>query len=308
MECKELPLNSIFFPENFPSFLFETASHTFQYEIITNIGIPFPLLVRPLEDERFQLAGGFAWFSAVKLFTLTTVPCQIVPETTHPFTFASHQIVHARFQDTLSPILQGYFLNQAQQHLSEDKILSLMTLMGHKPHLYLCKELIDLLKLDISAIVALHNGSLSFQSGRILKRLPRQDQKVLVDLIARYQLGGSKQQKLIELTTELTMRTSQPVQDMIQGWSSEKKNTGGNPPQESNRLLDFLQRENHPLKDAAERKFKALVKELAPPDGMSINHSPSFEDETIEVRLQFANATALIKKWQQIKSVAEPHT
>jgi ParB family chromosome partitioning protein len=204
--------------------------------------------------------------------------------------------------------LQAHLLLQAQQVLTEEQLLSLLPLMGYKPQRHKLKELTALLLLDPSAVLALHQGILSPKSGKLLSRLILQDQRTLVELIELYRPGGSKQQKLVEMVTELSLRDNKPVGDMLREWLPPHQEAAhANMPQWFQALLQTLDERIRPNKAEAEKTFKRFVQELQPPAGMTVEHSLSFEDESLEVHLRFTDSANLREQWGRLKALMQPN-
>ena len=178
----------------------------------------------------------------------------------------------------------------------------LLSLMGYKPHPYLAQELINLLHLDQSALSCLHTGLLSLKSGKQLARFSLADQQRLVEIISTYRLGGSKQQKFIEMILDLTIQAGLSAQDILQEWDGEQIKDAKNGPQGTTSLFEYLNKSCFPRLAAAENDYATFIKTLQPPEGISVDHSLSFEDESLEVRLRFADAAALMKQWDKILS------
>lgn len=187
--------------------------------------------------------------------------------------------------------------------LAEDELLQLLALMGYKPQRYKLEELTGFLQLEPSALLALHRGVLSQKSGKQLGLFSPEDQHSLVKLITTYRLGGSKQQKLIEMVMELVLRNNSSVAEIINKWQPEEENATDNIPQQVQSLMQYLYEQCYPGKTAAEKVFRDLVQELQPWEGATLAHSLSFEDEQLEIRLKFTDAAALRKNWEKIKTV-----
>jgi ParB family chromosome partitioning protein len=269
-------------------------------------GQTIPLLVWQQTEKQYQLIAGYSSFTAITSLGIKKAVCQVLPRSTPPLLRYSLQIIHGLADPQASPILQAYLLQQARQKLTDEETFSLLSLMGHKPQLHKYDELTDLLRLSPLAIAALHQGVLSLKTGKLFKFLSHEDQGLLVRLISTYQLGGSKQQKLVEMVTELSLREKKPVQVLIREWlpadqAFEEKNA----PQRLQRLLQTLYEMYWPEKSAMERNFQQLVQGLQVPDGMTIKPSPSFENDSVEMRFRFSNAGALKEKWEKMKALIQ---
>ena len=301
-----IDLQLVDFPNDFLRLLHDGAVDRVLLNTLQEFGQLHPLLVQEQTENQYHILAGYPYFTALNVLDIQQIVCQILPRTLAPITRFSLQIIHDLSSPQSSPILQAHLLRQAQLIVSEEDLLSLLSLMGYKPQRYKLKELIDLLQLEPTAILALHRGSLSQKLGKHLYLLSQEDQRNLVKLISVYRLGGSKQQKLVEMVTELVLRDNKSAQEIINKWLPDEETTNSeNRPQRIYGFLQCLHEQCSPGKTDAERNFKKLVKELQPPEEITIEHSLSFEDEQLEVRIKFTDAATLRKKWAEIKTF--PH-
>jgi len=269
-------------------------------------GQTVPLLVWQQTEKQYQLIACYSSFTAITSLGIEKAVCQVLPLSVPPILRYSLQILHGLGDPKASPILQAYLLQQAQQKLADKETFSLLSLMGHRPQLHKLDELTDLLRLSPLAIAALHQGVLSLKTGKLFKFLSHEDQGLLVRLINTYQLGGSKQQKLVEMVTELSLRKNMPVQIFIREWlSADQAFVEKNAPQRLQGLLQTLYEMYWPEKSAMEKNFQQFVQGLQVPEGMTIKPSPSFEDDSVEMRFRFVNAGALKEKWEKMKALIQ---
>ena len=292
-------------PDDFIRSLHESPD-TLLVDRLQLFGQTVPLLVWQQAETQYQLIAGYSSFTAITSLGIEKAACQVLPRSTSPLQLYSLQILHGLADPQSSPILQAYLLQQARQKFTDKETLSLLSLMGHKPQLYKFDELTDLLRLSPLAIAALHQGILSPKTGKLFKFLPHEDQGLLVRLISTYQLGGSKQQKLVEMVTELSLRERMPVQVLIREWlAADQAFVEKNAPQRAQGLLQTLYEMYWPGKSAMEKKFQRFVQELQVPDRMTIKPSPFFEDDSVEVCLRFTNIEALKEKWEKMKTLVQ---
>lgn len=298
-EC--IHLADIDFPDAFPRFLFE-AGALLPTNTVASFGPLRPLPVVEAGGNRLQLLGDYPQFSLACQLRLETIPCQIFPASMAAVRLLTLQVLFNQQAGQMSPVLQAWIASRANSLLEEQEQMALLVLMGIKPQLYKRNELIALLHLDPSAILALHQGLLSHKSSQQLTLFTPEDQRLVVRVISAYRLGGSKQQKLLEMTGELVLRENRPVSDLLAAWLPKEGETD-NLPQRAQQLLDYLQRCCFPEKESATKAFQAFARSLQPPEGITIDHSPSFEDECVEVRLRFSDAEALLQHWQTLRSL-----
>lgn len=266
-------------------------------------GLPQPLPVWQSGATRFQLLAGYPYLPALRSLGIKTVQCQILPPDTAVFNRYALQIRHSLSTLPSSPVLQAHLLQQAQKTLAEDEALRLLAAMGHKPQRYKLQELLALLQLDPTVLLAMHQGILSVKAGKHLALLTPDDQRSLVEVINTYRPGGSKQQKLVEMTVELALRHNKPVRDIVRDWVGGQTDQH-NRPQQLQHLLQTLQEQVAPRNTEAEKDFHKLVQALQPPEQVSLEHSPSFEDDSVTVRLYFSTSEQLRAQWQTIQTLA----
>lgn len=298
-EC--LDLAAIDFPDCFPRALLGADEHL-PLATVEQFGLLRPLPVLEAGDNRFQLLGDYHQCAAARHARLEAVVCQIFSASIPAAKLLSLQVLYTQQTGQPSPVLQAWIAARASRMLDEQEQMALLALMGVKPQRYKRNELIALLDLEPTAILALHRGLLAQKSGKQLALLAPEDQRLVVRVISAYRLGGSKQQKLLEMVGELVMRENRPVADLLAAWLPGEGETS-NLPQRAQHLLDHLHGLCFAEKEAAEKAFQGLVRSLQPPEGITIDHSPSFEDEGVEVRLRFADAEALRRHWQTLQSL-----
>jgi len=260
-------------------------------------GMLQPLPVWEQGDGRYHLLAGHSYLPVLRLLGVQEVCCQIVAVNTPLSILYPLQILHGLSALATSPVLQAILLDQAQQHLETEELLRLLPLMGLKAQLYTIKELTALLRLQPAVLRALHQGSLATKSVKLFNRLPDAEQHSLVELISRFRAGGSKQQKLVEMLIELSLRHNQSIHSLLQPWLDEQTHEDTNLPQQLHNLLHHLHERCAPHSTEAEKNFQRLVRELNPPTQLRINHCSAFEDESLEVTIRFANQAELRHHW-----------
>jgi len=274
-------------------------------ERIRQFGQTTPLLVREEQPQRYQLLADYPTYRALAALGSDQVLCRVLPRTVSSLSRFSLQIHYEQAASPpASPIVQAHLLRQACQQLSHDELLSLLPLMGYKPQRYLLDELLALLDLSPAAVRALHQGILAPKTGKLLKLLAPEDQIALVDLIETYRPGGSKQFKLVEMVTELCLRHNRPVRELLKEWEQTEPRQD-NAPQRLQGLLQHLAASVSPQRTDMETRFQRFVDAMQLPEGVTLAPSPSFEDESVELRLRFDNSDVLRQKWEKIRKLLQ---
>lgn len=195
-------------------------------------------------------------------------------------------------------------LRFAQNLITEEKqLLSLLQQMGHKNSWHTFKEITSLLSLAEEAITAVHDGIISEKTGKKLLKLHKGEQRTLVSLIKKYRYGGSKQQKLVDQTIELSRRHCCSVTDIVNKWQERDVTDKNNIPQQGAGLLSYLQEMYTPNLLQAEEMFRQFIREMKLPKQMTVEHSPAFEQDSFTLKIVFSNKNQISEKLPQITSL-----
>ncbi|MDD2466627.1 MAG: hypothetical protein PHI97_21730, partial [Desulfobulbus sp.] len=279
-QFRTLSVAAIAFPDTLISALFQRVDERLLAQV-AKFGIFQPLPVEQVSEHSFQLLGGYQYLPVLRQLRYKEIVCQVTTDLSG-FSRCTLQICHGLSTVLTSPILQANLLQTAAQALTEDELVQLLPLMGHKPQRYKIQELLTLLELTPASIQALHHGYLAPKTGKLLSRLASDDQNFLVDLIAKYRPGGSKQQKLVEMLLELALRHNLSISELLKPWMKVGQEYA-NLPQQLQGLLRYLQEQSFPNLTDAEKEFQRLPQELNLPAHVQLHHSASFEDESVEL-------------------------
>ncbi|MGI6657497.1 MAG: hypothetical protein ACOX5Z_11910 [Desulfobulbus sp.] len=299
-----LPTETLDLPDELTRALYAGTPDPKMVEQVRRFGLQQPLPVVCREDGCFHLLAGFALLGALRTLAIPEVCCQVLEHGASPQKYFALQLFHGLSTVRSSLVLQANLLRQAVQTLPEKEVLPLLPLMGQKPHRHTLKKLLAVLNLDPTVLHALHSGVLAARTIQYLNRLAPADQQALVACITTYRAGGSKQQKLAETVTELALLTNTPVADLLHACQSRV--SGADPhnlPQQLQQLLANLQEQHAPAQTAAEQQFQQTIQSLQPPPGITIQHCPSFEDDSLTVHLHFPSLESLRQCWPAITAL-----
>ena len=295
-QFRPVPLTELDFPDSFTSTLF----HQVDDNLCTRVqqcGQLQPLPVQQVGDHSYHVLAGYAYLPVLRQLGYQEIICHVVQEIPDYSRFIL-QISHSLSTVQTSPILQGSLLKKALQVLEESEALQLLVQMGYKPQRYKLQELVALFDLSPASILALHRGYLAPKTGKLISRLSHEDQDFLVELINTYRPGGSKQQKLIEMIIELSLRHNQRIRELLEPWVALRQNDAPeNLPQQLQSLLRFLHELTFPALQDAEKRFQRLAQELDLPAHVLVQHSQAFEDESVQLTIQCKDMTQLKTLW-----------
>ncbi|MCI5120012.1 MAG: hypothetical protein D3908_02235, partial [Candidatus Electrothrix sp. AUS4] len=125
----------------------------------------------------------------------------------------------------------------------------------------------------------------------------------LAQLIEQFQLGGSKQQNLIDRLFQLTKREQTSVEALINQWKEKEKDKQLNGPQQVSSLLRWLDQQCQPRLAQTEEEFKKFSSQLQLPAGVRIDHALSFEEEQVTLSMDFSSKEELARIWPKIEAL-----
>ena len=272
---------------------------------IKRFGILHPPILRTNKNNSYCIVSGRKRIAAARqLAPEGTIYCRIVPKDINPPGIFSLLLEEAETGKSLSITEQIIFFEKLIKASSTMEAIPLLEQLGYKPQKHILDNLLKLRSLSEPALLAMHRGTLQLKTARKLLNLSETDQKLIVRLINEFHFGGSKQQKLIDLCTELTKQKNISVGKILTNFpSADEHGQPMNIPQHGAALLLWLQNECFPQLSQAENDFKRQVARLNLPSSMHIDHTPAFEDEKITLSLRFPDWQSLNKSLQGINKL-----
>jgi ParB family transcriptional regulator, chromosome partitioning protein len=276
-------------------------------ESIRTHGILFPPLLQEMEPDHFIIVSGRKRIlAALEVTEADTLPCLVVPAGSSALSIYALLLEHSLIGGSLSTAQQIAFFAALLRSCSIEEALPLFKKLGHPPNSHQLVRLLTLRNLSAPALNGLHDGILSYNGALKMIMLSARDQSTLMDIITRLRLGGSKQQKLIELCTELIMRKNEDLGTILHPFfSRQEPGQPENIPQQSAALLKWLQNENFPRSSTAERKFSRIVRRLELPPNVHVRHTPAFEDDGVTLCLDFPDPDSMREAWTRIMKIME---
>lgn len=276
-------------------------------ESIRAHGILFPPLLLETQPDHFIIVSGRKRIlAAVEVTKTDTLPCLVVPAGSSALSIYALFLEHALIGGRLTAAQQTAFFAGMLCSCSIEEALPLFEKLGHPPNRHQLERLLTLRDLSVSALSGLHDGILSYNSALKMVRLSAGDQGTLMDIIIRMRLGGSKQQKIIELSTELIMRKNKDLRTILHPFfSRQEPEQPENIPQQAAALLKWLHSENFPRSSGAEREFSKIVRRLELPPNVRVLHTPAFEDDGVTLCLDFPDPDSMREAWTRIREIME---
>lgn len=150
---------------------------------------------------------------------------------------------------------------------------------------------------------SLQTGDLELKTAFKFIDMNQADGEALFMIIKQLRLSSSNQRKLVDHCLELHRRQNLQITEIL----SEQEcleiinHQEANPPQKTAMLMNWLTDQCYPRLSEAEKEFRSFVGQLKLPKGVSIEHPPSFEKDTLKMMINFKDRLQLAEKWPVIK-------
>jgi len=266
---------------------------------ITKMGLIYmPFVVEQQDDSYAVVTGMRAIAAARRLHNLEEVQCRVLPADTPIETILSCIYEeYANNKHELTTIGMAHFYALCNAKLASSELAPFLT--GHnipgKPH-HVSRAL-DLLKLESPLQAGLYEGVLSESSAREMLRLKADDRLACYKLFQQLRLGGGKQRRMLSLLRDLAGRQGCTLADFIASPAIQEilEHQEMNTPQKAHFLLQNLQQLHAPSLAEAEEQFERWKAQLPLGPHCDVEHSTSFEQDKVSLRITFENREALEK-------------
>lgn len=205
-KTEELPLDSVIADPNQPRKAFDAPSLVELAESIKKQGLLQPILVRPIDGNKFQLVCGERRLRACKSLDLKTIKAEIRKLTNDEV--AEIQLIENLQREDLNPIEEAEALQRIlERGYTQEQAASMIS----KSREYVTNKL-RLLKLHPETIDALRTGAISEGHARALVSIEENKQPQFVDMIERQRLNVRQTEKLVKvrLNHDVSRETMSP--------------------------------------------------------------------------------------------------
>ncbi len=213
-------------------------------------------------------------------------------------------ILLLRYRSLHAPLTlmeQAVCLNRLRQFLSPDQLTDLLPLLGYRKKKHLLDELEALNGLHSEVQQDIHQGLIGLRAAARIGKLPPAGQEDVALLIREFQMGGSKQQQLIQRINELTRRHECGCRELLDQWRELDRDNRLNGPQRAASLLNWLDERCSPQYRAAEKEFAQFTKQLHLPGNVRLEHEPSFESDRVTLCIDFKDREQLTGQWPLLR-------
>jgi ParB-like chromosome segregation protein Spo0J len=267
---------------------------------IARIGVLVPPLVEIRDDGQGICHSGNRRCAAALELGWKQIPCLILRQASSQLNHWLCLARHAATGAQLSPVQQARLRDQAANVLQQEELDQLLTAMGLKAQRQTHQQLASIAQLSPALLRPLHAGCIPLKNLARLLRLPQDDQLTVAGLITEFQLGGSKQHRLLEAAHELARRHGTPFSMLLEQWRQRYQGLG-NGPQQVTSLFQWLEEQCSPRCTAADKEISAFIRELALPPHIRVQTEPNHESEQVELIVRYADRQRLQEEWRLLR-------
>ncbi len=271
---------------------------------VSRCGIIHPPLLTPKDHDKFTIvAGRQRLLAAHQILADNFCDCLILPTETPPAILLTVALQDIMLNRPASPLEKAICWQKAVDFLGRD-----IAEEEFAPQLELTRQLNParlekILALDDEIQESLHQGSLELKTIFKLIDLAPADREALFRIIKQLRLSSSNQRKLIEHCQELHRRQNRQITAILAEPECLEiiNHNEANPPQKTAMLMIWLTGQCYPRLTGASQEFRSLIGQLKLPKGVTLEHSPSFEKDNLQMTIDFKDQRQLTEKWPAIR-------
>ncbi len=274
---------------------------------ISRVGILHLPIVKELTPTSFAIvAGKKRLFARQQAGDATSCDCFKLTDKTGPIETLAIVLEEALLCRSLTPIEEATFFRKALQWIDEKELAErFLPMMGLTPSPYHIQKGLKLLELEEPLVIAVHESSLDEKVAFELGKLPFSDRLSLFSVIETLKLSVGNQKKLTIICRELAERRNMTIFQFLSDEEIDAivNHPEANVPQKTAKLMTWLNEKRFPRLNETEQNFREFVSSMQMPDHARLDHSPSFEKDTLLLTLSCADRKHFQAVWEQIKGL-----
>jgi len=272
-------------------------------ESVARAGILHPPILREQGRTMEIVTGRRRLLAAQQTLHSISAICLVLPTETLPTETLAINLEDTMLRGDITVIEQAIFFQKILGHLDENEAARrFLPTLGLEPHRHHLHNLLQLLGLEEHLLAAVHEGRLHDGVARELLGLNFTDRLSLYEVMEILSLSVSNQKKITAICRELAARHNTSVMallcqpDVREILDPQETNI----PQKTAKLMQWLTDQRFPSLAAAEQEFRTFAAALKLPSAVAISHSPSFEQDQVQLSIPFANREELRRVWPLI--------
>jgi ParB family chromosome partitioning protein len=271
---------------------------------VARAGILHPPILRELGGNRLEIVTGRRRLLAAQqtLHNISAI-CLVLPAETLAAEALAINLEDTLLRGDITVVEQAIFFQKILDHLDENEAARrFLPPLGLEPHRHHLHNLLQLLGLEEHLLGAVHAGRLHEGVARELLGLNFTDRLSLYEVMEILSLSVGNQKKITACCRELATRHNTSVMALLcrpevrEILDPQETNI----PQKTARLMQWLTDQRFPSLVAAEQEFRTFAAALKLPGAVTLSHSPSFEQDQVQLAIPFANREELHRVWPLI--------
>ena len=278
-------------------------------ESVARTGILHPPILWERGRTSLEIVSGRRRLLAVQqAHHATSTLCLILPAETSAAEALAINLEETVLRGNSTVVEQAIFFQKILVHLDENEAARrFLPILGLEPHRHHLQGLLQLLGLEEHLLEALHAGRLHEGVARELLTLNFTDRLSLYEVMETLSLSVGNQRKITATCRELAARHRTSVMTLLcrpevrEILDPQETNI----PQKTARLMQWLTEQRFPRLAEAEEEFRVFAAALKLPSGVTLTHSPSFEQDQVHLSLSFGNREEVRRIWPLIANALQ---
>jgi ParB family chromosome partitioning protein len=273
-------------------------------ESVARTGILHPPILREQGRTMLEIVTGRRRLMAAQQSQqCISAICLVLPTETPPAETLAINLEDTILRGDITVVEQAIFIQKILAHLEEDEAARrFLPALGLEPHRHHLHSLVQLLGLEEHLLGALHAGRLHEGVARELLALNFTDRLSLYEVMEILSLSVGNQKKITAACRELAARHNTSIMALLCRPEVREildpRET--NIPQKTARLMQWLTEQRFPRLAEAKEEFRRFAAALRLPGAVALSHSPSFEQDQVQLSIPFANREELRRLWPLI--------
>ena len=272
---------------------------------ISRYGILRPPILREISPKRYAIATGRKRLLAFRSLQKDAAShCLIISSRVREIEVFDILLTETQLARQFTIAEKAIFLLKITPLADEKQIVKeFLPRLDLAPDLFVMRQTLELLELEDSILLGMHQGYVNETVAREFVSLPVQDRSILFKIIAAVRPSFSNQKKLLHICKELAGRKSISIAALLDNDEVRAilHHQDANPPQKTKNLMTWLSRRQNPLSIEAEDEFSRFIKTIRLPKNVSVTHTPFFENDEVTLSITFHNRKSLQQAWEKIK-------
>ncbi len=294
---RKIKLSSINFSDNQFLFSYPLVFESVK-ESIKKIGLINPPILKNVKNK-YTIVSGFKRIYALKELKVSDLNAFIVNDEYPQLKLFQLSLSENSLIREFNSIEKSIIINRLLRYVDKKVILEDYFKYLHlEPSLKLYNLYQPLIKLEDEIKLSIANNEISDRTGFYLLKFNKQDRMALYKLLKQLRPSFNKQNEIIEIVSEISIREDKKVKDVIQ--SEEVKKILSckrfSTPQKLEEIRIYFKERRYPQLTVLEENFNALKKDLKLPSKMKFYPPPYFEGDLYQINLSFSKISQLNKQ------------